>query len=362
MSVAVVVHNLSANPIIRPIAILDYLSGSSSCSPIFVGVQLGKDVHIALRPHQYKAIRCSANLISILVASAKIGWSIRRNRKIVVCKLLPTTLLPFMFAKIFGSKATVHFDIEDLDVPPIKFDKRTFYQFFVTLFDWNNILLLALLNSGLLKAHSVSTRFLRRRFGGRLVVTSSSQAPHFEQFALPEDGVYKIMKDEPYFCFAGTARHHKGIVQLVDLLNAPAFEQLRLVLIGDSSQEQFRYAKKILKSRCLLIGEMTQEKVEMILAGALAVPLLSQKTPASLAQLPAKFFESMASNVPVIHSGFGDVAWHSRISSKRLGRAVGINIKHAKELGEKGLLIDELNSTKMSNVCVRYFELWCDYD
>ena len=150
-------------------------------------------------------------------------------------------------------------------------------------------------------AITVSTTFLRRRFGGTIIphARSAGMFPHAaggdaglrEDLGLAGKGVV---------LFVGSLRPHKGVTDVIAALDALADPNLAFLVVGpDETLPERPYLR--------VIGPQPFSMLPRFLALADLVVLAQRRSRVSAAQLPAKVFDAMAMARPVIATRVSDL-------------------------------------------------------
>jgi glycosyltransferase involved in cell wall biosynthesis len=156
----------------------------------------------------------------------------------------------------------------------------------------------------------VVSRFLQRRFGGRLLVhgADTSQfdpAPWDRAEARRRLG----LPDGRYVVFTGTPMPNKGLGELLDAVEAVADHTVKVLLVGSIAHDT-SYRDRLLGAhadRLILVGPRPHSEMPLYLAAADLVALPQQVSRETLAQVPGKVFEAMAMARPILATAVGDL-------------------------------------------------------
>ncbi|MFP4029828.1 MAG: glycosyltransferase [Candidatus Brocadiia bacterium] len=153
---------------------------------------------------------------------------------------------------------------------------------------------------------TVSSRFLRSRFGGTQVYmgvnasvfdpSSYDKERERNRFGLP---------DCQCALFTGKVRPHKGLKDLCDAARTLS-EDLRVVVAGPEN----RHVEKLSESypgAFTYLGMFPHSEMPALLAAADYVCLPQRPTPYAEAQIPAKVFEAMAMEKPIVATAVSDL-------------------------------------------------------
>ncbi len=156
----------------------------------------------------------------------------------------------------------------------------------------------------------VSNRWLEKRFGGRILY--HVRDPRALDPALPPaHEVPKLPQDATWVGFVGTPRPHKGISVLVDAVRlARRDADVGLVLMGvdDDSDPVVVRARSLLgRERFITLPQFPFDALtdHLRLPDVIALPSLD--VPAAWGQIPAKVFDAMAMEKPVVASALNDL-------------------------------------------------------
>jgi len=176
---------------------------------------------------------------------------------------------------------------------------------------WNNAIGERLVRRA--DAVTVSNRFLRGRFGGRIVWhgrdTGRLDPARFDAAALR--GRHGLPAGAPVVMYLGTIRPYKGVDDLIRAVADLDVANALLVLVGVGEEERERptlqQARQLLGSRLRCFGMQPLERVPEFLAMADVVAIPQRRNRATLGQMPAKLFDAMAMGRPVVSTAVSDI-------------------------------------------------------
>jgi glycosyltransferase involved in cell wall biosynthesis len=118
---------------------------------------------------------------------------------------------------------------------------------------------------------------------------------------------YFLKKNAFYLAFVGTPRGHKGLDMILDFLHKHSTPDLRLLIAGIQDQEIKSSFYDKCRSKIDFITTFSRKNLPEIIK-AIDVSLILQKDLACCkGQLPAKLFDAMAMEKPVIASAVSDI-------------------------------------------------------
>ena len=159
---------------------------------------------------------------------------------------------------------------------------------------------------------SVSSRKLKRRYGGVLVRHGPDEGvfdPSREALAdrARLRGDLGLPASAPLALFAGMPQPHKGFELLVEALARDACSRWELVLAGPEDHSDFARACEVLGKRCHRLGLLPQDRMPQLLSVVDVVPVPQRAMAFAESQMLAKALEAMAMARPIIASRVGDL-------------------------------------------------------
>lgn len=159
-------------------------------------------------------------------------------------------------------------------------------------------------------AITVNTRFLQDHYGGTYVPQCKDAGKYTPDRYSPEVSRKRYgLSGYTVLMFAGTARAHKGLEDLLiamDLIDNPT---LRLVIVGGR-----RHGKKYVThltahwARWIVrLPALPQDQLPEVLAAAHAIVIPQRDTTIARAQFPNKLTDAMAMAKPIITTAVGDI-------------------------------------------------------
>lgn len=154
---------------------------------------------------------------------------------------------------------------------------------------------------------TVSNRFLKDKFGGTIIYhgrdTEVFDVRNYDKKSLLKK--YDIPPGRKIAIFLGTPRAHKGIEDLIDAINLIKNKDVILLIVGIDRRDKYclqlvGMARAILGKRFIEFGMEPFEKVPEFLAISDVVIVPQRDNLATIGQLPAKIFDAMAMERPII--------------------------------------------------------------
>jgi glycosyltransferase involved in cell wall biosynthesis len=161
---------------------------------------------------------------------------------------------------------------------------------------------------------TVSNTYLRDKFGGEIIYhgrdTHAFNPNRFDRELLRAK--YNIDDNDQIIMFLGSPAPHKGIMDLIQSVALIKNRNVRLFLVGLSYKDVYcislaRVAKQVLRERFTGFEEIPFARVPELLTVADVVVIPQKRDFASIGQLPAKVFDSMAMAKPVVATNVNDL-------------------------------------------------------
>jgi len=186
----------------------------------------------------------------------------------------------------------------------LRFDKPTSY--------WNILFFEQL--TQLADKITVSNTFLQRKFKG-IIIPHARDTNYFSPQKI--DTVlarrhYGIDKTKQVIMFCGHPRPYKGIEDLIEAMSLIDNKNTILVIAGISSENSYgqkilKLAKQRLRNRFIALGIQKFCKLPQILAMADIVVVPQRKNTATTGQTPAKLFDAMAMEKPIVSTKVSNI-------------------------------------------------------
>lgn len=305
-----IVHNLASNPIVRAIPFANYLKNLGYEVKI-IGFSIGtKNIYKPFQNSKFKItnIKIDIGLLSFLKNFKRLYNEIGDPMLIYCFKPLMTTFLLGLIKKI-RSKSTLFLDIEDFELYTVKEDSTFINRYLRGWNKPNHIRNLKILNYFTKYADriTVSSKFLQEFYGG-LIIRHGPDEKIFNPLNFDKDDCKKFFNlplNKVLILFAGYPHVHKGLNDLKDILLSLNNNCL-LVLAGPDVNNRFSLIKKVLKNKCIYIGEIDNSLMPKLLTAVDIIPILQKPSLYTKAQLPAKLIEAMAMGKVIISNDVGD--------------------------------------------------------
>lgn len=203
-------------------------------------------------------------------------------------------------------------DIEDWEVGLITANRsQPWLRAVPDLIDCNSLCYTWLLESLVSQADgvTVSNTFLQSKFGGELVPHVRDESV-FDPDRFDESSVraeLDLPADDFLITFVGTPRRHKGVHVIAKAVAGLDRDDVRLLVVGADDSEYTNELRRIAGNRLTLVGPQPFDDVPkwVSVADLVAVP---QGDDSGLhGQIPAKVFDAMAMEVPVIYTPVSDL-------------------------------------------------------
>ncbi len=217
-----------------------------------------------------------------------------------------------LIAKFYKRKPLI-LDIEDLETADWTekslMDKlKLFFSRFDSHNEFVNFLMEKLIF--LSNENIVVSENLKKRYGGTKIIHGVDiklfNPKKFNKDLIKEK--LKLRKDHKYILFSGTPREHKGLEELLKAIKNINNDNLKLLLVGGDSQDSF-YCKLLSIGENIIVpvGEKDHEVMPEYLSASDMVVLPQRETLFANAQVPAKVFEAMAMEKPIISTNISDM-------------------------------------------------------
>ncbi len=203
-------------------------------------------------------------------------------------------------------------DIEDWEVGLITSNRSLpWLKAVPDLINLNSLYYTRLLESmtSLADGVTVSNRFLQRKFGGGLVPhvrdESKFDPSRFDrQTSRDELG---LPTDAFLITFTGTPRRHKGVHIIAEAVARLDRDDVRLVVVGADESDYTEELRRIAGDDLILIGPQPFDEVPKWVAVADLVAVPQEDSAGIHGQIPAKVFDAMAMEIPVIYTPISDL-------------------------------------------------------
>lgn len=163
--------------------------------------------------------------------------------------------------------------------------------------------------AGLADAVTGSNQFVVKRYKGVLV-------PHGKDTEAFNPDLYdrKLLRQEwgidqyKVLMFLGTIRQHKGVEELMFALQSLGRSDVRLMLVGVSSEDPVvKSLKNLDDGSTIFVGRRPFSDVPKFLSMADLVVIPQQETPVTRGQMPAKLYDAMAMACPIVSTPVSDI-------------------------------------------------------
>jgi glycosyltransferase involved in cell wall biosynthesis len=314
MKIAILVHDLSSNSLVRVYPIAKVLARKHTVEVI--GPYFSEAIFMAY--HKEFVFRA--------VKGEKFPWFLRHLPNLLnsiqadvvyAFKPIASSFGLGLLAKYY-QKIPLALDIEDLDFEAwlTNFETRSFlfksYALTTGLFSPKSELYAGLLEPWVKYANAVTvvSTFLQDRFGGAKLLhgadTEFFKPERYDRSALRAK--YGISPQEKLILFGGTPRPHKGLDDLIEAIKLSNFEGLKLMLVGGQPDDP--YVESLCREGGQWIkrlGYQPHALMPEFLTIADMVVLPQRLNIIAKAQIPGKIFEAMAMAKPIVATQVSDL-------------------------------------------------------
>ena len=309
--ISIIVFDLSSNSLVRTYPIAKTLSKRFEIE--IIGILSGNKVYDPYKNEfRFKIIKKKKKGILGLIGSiSDVARSIDGDI-IYVFKPKLMSFLPGLIAKLYKRKPLI-LDIEDLETANwINSSWSGKLRLIFSRFDSNNEFINFLMEKLIFLADEniVVSNNLKKRFGGTKIVhgvdTNFFNTKDFDKDSIKEK--LDLRKDYKYILFSGMPREHKGLEELIKAIKNINYDNLKLLLVGGDAQNI--YYQKLLsigQEVIIPIGQKDHKYMPEYLCACDIVVLPQRETLFAHAQVPAKVFEAMAMEKPIISTDISDL-------------------------------------------------------
>ncbi len=307
------VHNLGDNPIVRaaPFARaflhmgweVEILGFSYSYNPQTIYPPYKDEFN-------FKVLKVYNDIRWVILSSWKLA-KMAEGDVIYAFKPKWTTLLPAILASRFGLKKRLIMDAEDNELWDSYIGngfKELFKNpWYVENPVWNKLLHPA---TWFIWNKTVVCESLKKRYGGSIVLHGpiySAIEDVSDEEVLKNKLEFGLPIDKKIVLFAGRPTNYNGVLQIAEILKDETFEEYIFILAGDPHNSYYEEAKKMLGERCLLLGQISNNRISKLIICADVIPVFQLINKNTEMQMPAKFIEALAYGVPTIVSNVCDL-------------------------------------------------------
>ena len=157
---------------------------------------------------------------------------------------------------------------------------------------------------------TVSTRFLQARYGGSYLPSAKDTATFDPSlYDADESRRWLGLSGNIVLMFPGTARHHKGLEDLLSAVEVLGNGDVRVVLVGGREVgEPVVRALEERYPRCVVrLGRYSSDEMPRVVAAAHSVVVPQRDEPVARAQFPITLTDGMAMEKPIISTNVGDI-------------------------------------------------------
>jgi glycosyltransferase involved in cell wall biosynthesis len=200
---------------------------------------------------------------------------------------------------------------------PLVWQKKIRY-FLLSIFDLRSNFYNRILNTLIRYADaiSVSGGVLKSMYGGTIIWHARDieifNPERFNKDHLKRKYLHGIPDNPFIITFVGSPRRHKGLEDLLDAIELLNEKALLLIIVGIEDDIYGKILKKkveplTIKHNVIFFPKQSFEKITEFLAFTDLVVIPQRKKAASYAQVPAKIFDAMAMEKPIIATDISDL-------------------------------------------------------
>ncbi len=303
MKISMLVWNLSANSIVRTYPLAKVLARKHEVE--IIGPVFGNGIFEPYKDEfEYKSFKASPYIWSDTVDRIA---DLVTGDVIYAFKTAPTSFGAGLIAK--GKKdIPLILDIEDLDTAVLEygniFGKMSQY---LSAHRLDSRIHFKRYERRVSEADKVTvvSEFLKERFGGtKIYHGSDTDVFDPKKFDRETERARYGLKHEKVILFSGTVHPHKGIDVLAEAIKSIGRDDIVLLIAGP---ENAHLARLLSLPFIRYVGMVAHNDIGGLLSAADIVCLPQLDTPGARAQVPAKVFEAMAMEKPVITSAVGEL-------------------------------------------------------
>lgn len=352
------VHNLGDNPIVRaaPFARAFLLMGWEVEILGFSYSYNESQIYLPYKEEfNFKVIKIPNDIRWVILSSWKLA-KMAEGDVIYAFKPKWTTLLPAILASMFGLKKRLIMDAEDNELWDSYIGngfKELFKNpWYVENPVWNKLLHPA---TWFIRNKTVVCESLKKRYGGSIVLHGpiySAIEDVSDEEVLKNKIEFGLPTDKKIVLFAGRPTNYNGVLQIAEILKDETFEEYIFILAGDPHNSYFEETKKMLGERCLLLGQISNNRISKLIISADVIPVFQLINKNTEMQMPAKFIEALAYGVPTIVSNVCDLG--KIVSKFYCGDQLIIKDSHSIESALKLTTLPEFKE-KYRNNSMKYY-------
>ena len=312
MKISILAHNLSSSAMVRTYPIAKVLERHHEVE--IIGPTFGSGIYTPyLKEFNYKPINSASagRYYPLFLSTAqKILRSITGD-VIYAFKPLPTSYGVGLLKKL-STKKKIILDIEDWEVGGYRQNGTlSFLKNFISVWDANALPYDMAMERFVHFADgvTVASAFLQRKFGG-VKLPHGVDTQFFKPSKYNRENLRKKLglTDEKIILFAGVIRSHKGVEDILNALNLIGRGDIKLMIVGGGVENG--HVNTIIRNagdRVILVGRRPHSEMPCFLSIADLVVLPQRRTQVAEAQIPAKVFEAMAMEKPIIATSMSDL-------------------------------------------------------
>jgi glycosyltransferase involved in cell wall biosynthesis len=199
---------------------------------------------------------------------------------------------------------------------------------------------------------TVSNSFLQEKYGGEVIVhgrnTDNFNPKNFDIESIRKK--LSIPQNKKVLGFIGTPLPYKGVEDLISALSLIKSGQIFTLIVGLGSDKYSNKIKHMVENNLIngsykLLGKQPFDKLPEYLASCDIIVIPQRLGIATEGQLPAKLFDAMSMEVPVITTDIGDIkeilkenGWYFKPNDvEELHQKINYIIKHYGEAKDKAI-------------------------
>lgn len=306
MKITIISHNLSSNALGRAYILAKALKKNYEVE--FIGLVTDKGIWPPCDTGEFTYIAVKkANFIkNFIEIYRKISGDV-----IYAVKPLPVSFGVGLAAKIFKKKPLV-LDIDDWE---LGFNIQDYREHKISRLKFVRIYLtLGLLEKLAFLADQITTvsTFLNKKFGGRGVFLPHGRDVEVfdpKKFDVKKEKENLGVKNKKVIMFLGSAKPHKGLENILLSVKRTGIQKIKVLVIGVAENNKWFIDIENKFSDILRSYKFIKfDQIPKFLSAADLVVLPQENNPSTYGQIPAKIFDAMSMEKPIISTNVSDIA------------------------------------------------------
>ena len=327
-NIIILVHELSANPIVRAYPLAQYLRELGHSVTIAGLISKGKELYQPYKNIDIEVFKVETEpgILNFLKKARVLINKCSNYDMVYACKPLVTTFGIGLICKLLNKRQMLFLDVEDYELVYYHDDKNNYIQkifnrYFRGFNKPNHIRNLKFLHRFRKKVDgtTVSSELLKNIYGGIKIFHGPNEKlffPKNSSYAQKIRQQINIPEDRPVLLFAGFPHKHKGLDSLVSIIQKSTHRPFLLTAGPDYNYSYSSIGDILDSTQYKYLGIIPNEKMPDILSACDVVPILQMKSIYTEAQLPGKLIEALCMEKIVVANSVGDL---SKILDDRCG-------------------------------------------